>query len=106
MTSGRSGSRAAVLAHCWASINGYWITAETLKLSVSRLRHLNLMTFLRPTENAAMSNIYAPHSTRTLLIVFAVFLAPVIVVFLYVTGGKLHGMSESPTPETSGETGQ
>ena len=57
-------------------------------------------------ENAAMSNIHAPHSTRTLIIVFAAFLALVIVVFLYVTGGKLQGMSESPTPETSGETGQ
>jgi hypothetical protein len=49
-----------------------------------------------------MSNIHAPHSTRTLIIVFAAFLALVIVVFLYVTGG-LQGMSESPTPETSGE---
>jgi hypothetical protein len=53
-----------------------------------------------------MSKIHAPHSTRTLMIVFAVFLALVIVVFLYVTSGKLQRMAESPTPETSGETGQ
>ena len=53
-----------------------------------------------------MNKIHAPHSTRTLIIVFAAFLALVIVVFLYVTGGKLRGMSESPMQETSGETGQ
>jgi len=82
------------------AVFSFLVLAEIEYLNRNRHGHV-----IRVCENAVMNDRFK-QNPQTLIIVFACFLALVVAVFLYVTGGKLPGTTNSPTAESRGQLAQ